>query len=227
MAYSSKRAHGKRMLNCNVGAAQFSLGVTSIGAADPFEAPLSNRAHLMNDRPLDLDKHRGMAAQKATDMRSILADVENNARDLRDRQGLLESQLLSFRRRHWPEAAAKARYILTSYAAGLAPTDKRHRDLINVRAADFDRLCNEGLSGGGYWNKPETICTSCRIYTPRHVQDGRVASARGRIRLVQHQGERNVVFGPHDSEAYCLRKIAEIDPPPQSCKTRARCLAGE
>jgi hypothetical protein len=98
----------------------------------------------MNDRPLDLDKHRGMAAQKATDMRRILADVENNARDLRDRQGLLESQLLSVPAASWPEAAAKARYILTSYAAGLAPTDTRHRDLINAVLADFDRLCNEG-----------------------------------------------------------------------------------
>jgi hypothetical protein len=27
----------------------------------------------MNDKPLDLDKHRGMAAQKATDIRRILA----------------------------------------------------------------------------------------------------------------------------------------------------------
>ena len=42
----------------------------------------------MSDKPLDLDKHRGMAAQKATDIRRILADVENNAKDLRDRQGI-------------------------------------------------------------------------------------------------------------------------------------------
>ena len=49
----------------------------------------------MSDKPLDLDKHRGMAAQKATDIRRILADVENNAKALRDRQGILENQLLS------------------------------------------------------------------------------------------------------------------------------------
>lgn len=103
----------------------------------------SKRAHLMNDKPLDLDKHRGMAAQKATDMRRILADVENNARDLRDRQGLLESQLLSVPAASWPEAAAKARYILNSYVAGLAPSDSRHRDLIKAVLADFDRLSSE------------------------------------------------------------------------------------
>ena len=49
----------------------------------------------MNDNPVDLDKHRGMAAQKATDIRRVLADVEANARLLRDRQGVVEIQLLS------------------------------------------------------------------------------------------------------------------------------------
>ncbi len=49
----------------------------------------------MNEETLDLDKHRGMAAQKATDIRRVLAAVENDARDLRDRQQVLESQLLS------------------------------------------------------------------------------------------------------------------------------------
>ena len=101
------------------------------------------RVRRMNDNPVDLDKHRGMAAQKATDMRRILADVETNARELRDRQGLLESQLLSVPAASWPEAAAKARYILNSYAAGLAPSDSRHRDLIKAVLADFDRLCSE------------------------------------------------------------------------------------
>ena len=77
------------------------------------------RARLVSDKPLDLDKHRGMAAQKATDIRRILADVENNAKDLRDRQGILENQLLSAPAASWPEAAAKARYVLNLYAAGL------------------------------------------------------------------------------------------------------------
>ncbi len=29
----------------------------------------------MTDQPVDLDKHRGMAAQKATDLRRALAEV--------------------------------------------------------------------------------------------------------------------------------------------------------
>ena len=49
----------------------------------------------MTDTPVDLDKHRGMASQKATDIRRVLAEVEANAKIQRDRQGILESQLLS------------------------------------------------------------------------------------------------------------------------------------
>ena len=84
-----------------------------------------------------------MAAQKATDIRRILADVENNAKSLRDRQGILENQLLSVLGASWPEAAAKARCVLNLYAAGLAPDDTHHRDLVAAVLADFARLSSE------------------------------------------------------------------------------------
>jgi len=102
------------------------------------------RARLVTDEPLDLDKHRGMAAQKANDIRRVLADVESNARDLRERQGVLESQLLSVPAASWSEAVAKARYVLNLYAAGLAPADTHHRDLVAAVFADFARLSNDG-----------------------------------------------------------------------------------
>jgi hypothetical protein len=98
----------------------------------------------MTDGTLDLDKHRGMAAQKATDLRRTLIEVENNARELRDRQAHLESQLLSIPAASWPEAAAKARYILNLYAAGLSPEDTRHRELVAAILDDFTRLAHEG-----------------------------------------------------------------------------------
>jgi hypothetical protein len=97
----------------------------------------------VTEEPLELDKHRGMAAQKATDIRRILAEVENNARDLRDRQTVMENQLLSSPAASWPEAAAKARYVLNLYAAGLGPADTHHRDLVGAVLADFVRLSNE------------------------------------------------------------------------------------
>lgn len=97
----------------------------------------------MTEKPLDLDKHRGMAAQKATDIRRALAEVENNAKDLRDRQALLENQLRAVSAGSWPEAAAKARYVLNLYAASLAPDDTHHRDLVAAVLADFARLSGE------------------------------------------------------------------------------------
>jgi hypothetical protein len=98
----------------------------------------------VSDAPVDLDSHRGMASQKATDIRRVLAEVEANARALRDRQGILESQLLSAPATSWPEAAAKARYVLNLYAAGLAASDTHHRDLVAAVLADFARLSDEG-----------------------------------------------------------------------------------
>ena len=101
------------------------------------------RACLVSEEPLDLDKHRGMAAQKATEMRRALADIENNARQLRERQGIVENELLSVQATSWPEAAAKARYVLNLYAAGLSPEDARHRDLVAAILDDFTRLAHE------------------------------------------------------------------------------------
>jgi hypothetical protein len=98
----------------------------------------------MNSEPTDLDKHRGMAARKAVSIRRVLAEVEKNARELRDRQAMLESQLLSIPADSWPEAAAKARYILNLYAASLSPDDTRHRDLVTAVFEDFARLSQEG-----------------------------------------------------------------------------------
>jgi hypothetical protein len=97
----------------------------------------------MTDKPLELDKHRGMAAQKATDIRRSLADVETTATDLRARLAVVEGQLLSATATSWPEAAAKARYVLNLYAASLAPTDSHHRDLVAAVLADFTRLSSE------------------------------------------------------------------------------------
>jgi hypothetical protein len=97
----------------------------------------------VSDNPVDLDKHRGLASQKATDIRRVLAEVEANAKVLSDRQGILESQLLSAPAASWQEAAAKARYVLNLYAARLAPSDTHHRDLVAAVLADFVRLSDE------------------------------------------------------------------------------------
>ena len=98
----------------------------------------------MTDEPLDLDKHRGMAAQKAVDLRRALAEAENHARELREREAALERRLLSAPSASWPEAAVKARYLLNLYDASLPEHDTRHRALITSVLDDFARLTGDG-----------------------------------------------------------------------------------
>ena len=97
----------------------------------------------MTETPIELDKHRGMAAQKATDIRRVLAEVEVNAKLLRDKQGALEIQILAAPATSWPEAVAKARYVLNLYSASLPPNDTHHRDLVAAVLADLTRLSGE------------------------------------------------------------------------------------
>lgn len=97
----------------------------------------------MTDHTVDLDKHRGMAAQKATDLRRALAEVETNLRELRERETALENQLLTVPAASWPEAAAKARYLLNIYAASLPSEDTRHRALVAALLDDFARLSGD------------------------------------------------------------------------------------
>ncbi|MBR0974548.1 MULTISPECIES: hypothetical protein [Bradyrhizobium] len=98
----------------------------------------------MSDYPVDLDKHRGMAAQKATDLRRALADVESQVRELREREADLEHRMMTVPAMSWPEAAVKARHLLNLYAASLPVEDTKHRALVTALLDDFVRLGGEG-----------------------------------------------------------------------------------
>jgi hypothetical protein len=97
----------------------------------------------MTDKPIDLDQHRGMSAQKATGLRRLLAEVESNGKTLRLRQDELETQLLSAPAANWHDAAEKARYLLNLFAATLGAQDPRRQKLIAAVLADFKRLSGE------------------------------------------------------------------------------------
>jgi hypothetical protein len=97
----------------------------------------------MTDKTIDLDQHRGMAAQKATELRRLLADVETNEKTLRLRQAELESHLLAAPAANWQEAAEKARYLLNLFSATLVAQDPRRQKLIATVLADFARLSDE------------------------------------------------------------------------------------
>jgi hypothetical protein len=97
----------------------------------------------VTDKPIDLDRHRGMSAQKATGLRRLLAEVESNEKSLRLRQDELETQLLSAPAANWRDAAEKARYLLNLFAATLGAQDPRRQKLIAAVLADFKRLSGE------------------------------------------------------------------------------------
>jgi hypothetical protein len=97
----------------------------------------------MTDKTIDLDAHRGMAAQKATDIRRLLAEVEANERALRLRQDELESHLVAAPAANWHEAAEKARYLLNLFANSLGAKDPRRQKLIVAVLSDFERLEKE------------------------------------------------------------------------------------
>ena len=97
----------------------------------------------MTEKTVDLDQHRGMAAQKATDLRRLLADVEANERALRLRQDELEAHLLAAAAADWHEAAEKARYLLGLFAGSMAAQDPRRQKLIAAVLDDFERLARE------------------------------------------------------------------------------------
>jgi hypothetical protein len=97
----------------------------------------------MTEKTIDLDQHRGMAAQKATDLRRMLSEVESNEKALRLRQDELESQMVAAPAVSWHEAAEKARYLLNLFAATLTTQDPRRQTLIAAVLADFKRLADE------------------------------------------------------------------------------------
>jgi hypothetical protein len=94
----------------------------------------------MTDRPVDLDHHRGMAAQKATELRRLVAEVAANEKTLRATQEELEMQLIAAPATTWEEAADKVRYLLSVFSTTPSGQDPRRKILIKAVLNDFDRL---------------------------------------------------------------------------------------
>jgi hypothetical protein len=95
------------------------------------------------DDPVDLDAHRGMAAQQATDdRRHRLHEFNTHQADLQRRQEELEKFLMAAPAETWPEAAAKAQYLIQLFAATPEAQDPRRKSLIAHALEDLTRLCN-------------------------------------------------------------------------------------
>jgi hypothetical protein len=107
----------------------------------PIDVRPAESGQILADDTIDLDGRRGMAAQKATRMRRLLAaavDVDHAA--LRARQVELEDLFLAAPATSWVEAVAKARYLLILFAQSKAAEDLRRARLIADVFADFERL---------------------------------------------------------------------------------------
>jgi len=98
---------------------------------------------MTDDKPVNLDGHRGMAAQKSTEIRRRLHEVQADQAALRHRQEELEHFLLAAPADTWPEAAAKARYIIQLYAGTPEAQDPRRRKLIASALDDLARLADQ------------------------------------------------------------------------------------
>ena len=94
----------------------------------------------MTDRPIELDKHRGMAAQKATELRRLVGEVAADRAKLKERQDELEKFLLAAPAANWADASEKARYLLLLFAATSEAQDPRRKTLIAMLLEDFERL---------------------------------------------------------------------------------------
>jgi hypothetical protein len=84
-----------------------------------------------------------MAAQKATGLRRLLAEVAANEQALRATQDELEAQLIAAPASTWEEAADKARYLLSVLASTTSGQDPRRKALIKAVLDDFSRLSRE------------------------------------------------------------------------------------
>jgi hypothetical protein len=94
----------------------------------------------MTKQTIELDMRRGMAAQKATELRRLMSEVVANEELLRGRQKELEEQLLATPAATWADAADKARYLLSLYASSPAAQDPRRQLLIARVLEDFVHL---------------------------------------------------------------------------------------
>jgi hypothetical protein len=101
----------------------------------------------MTDEPDDLDKHRGILAQKETERRRHQLGVEQDQLGLKARYEQLEHFLSAAPAGTWAEAVEKTRYLLSLFAHTPEAVDPRRRLLIKAVLDDFDRLLAAQPSG--------------------------------------------------------------------------------
>jgi hypothetical protein len=113
-----------------------------IGTAEAGNAS-GPRQRATTDKPVGLDEHRGMAAQKLTETRRRLQEVHADQSALRHRQEEFERYALAAPSASWPAVAERARYLIQLFAATPEAQDPRRQELIASVLDDLARFSNE------------------------------------------------------------------------------------
>jgi hypothetical protein len=92
------------------------------------------------EKTVDLDARRGMAAQKATELRRLVKEVAEDRERLKRRQDELERFLTAAPATTWSEAAEKIRYLLSLFAETAQGQDPRRQALIADVLTEIERL---------------------------------------------------------------------------------------
>jgi hypothetical protein len=101
----------------------------------------------MTDKPVELDEHRGMAAQKSTETRRRLREVQADQSALRHRQEEFERYAVAAPSASWPAVAQKARYLIQLFAATPEAQDPRRQELIASVLDDLARFSSSSKEG--------------------------------------------------------------------------------
>ena len=101
----------------------------------------------MTDKPVELDEHRGMTAQKVTETRRRLREVQANQSALRHRQEEFESYAVAAPSVSWPAVAERARYLIQLFAATPEVRDSRRQELIASVLDDLARFSLRKTNG--------------------------------------------------------------------------------
>jgi hypothetical protein len=102
-----------------------------------------DHGRMMTDKPVELDEHRGMGAQKLTETRRRRREVQADQSALRRRQEEFERYAVAAPSTSWPVVAERAGYLIQLFATTPEAQDPRRQKLIASVLGDLARFSNE------------------------------------------------------------------------------------
>jgi hypothetical protein len=98
---------------------------------------------------VDLDGHRSGIEQQATEQRRQLEAVRQDQDRLEERQTAFDAFLSAGAAKNWPEAAARAQYVIQLLMDSYGVRDPRQRELAARVFSDFSALTRAGTKSPG------------------------------------------------------------------------------